>query len=75
MRQTNNANPIKSMRQTGRQSSWIFTRKEKLMRLPNNLKGVSQSRISKKFCVTWQDINHRSSKMVKNNYKREKNPK
>ena len=44
------------------------------MRLPNNLKGVSQSRISKKISVSWRDINHKSSKMVKNNYKREKTP-
>jgi hypothetical protein len=35
---------------------------------------VSQSRISKKISVSWRDINHKSSKMVKNNYKREKTP-
>ena len=62
------------MKRTGRRSSWTFTKKEKLMRLPNNLKGVSQSRISKKISVSWRDINHKSSKMVKNNYKREKTP-
>jgi len=40
---------------------------EKLMRVANNLKDVSQSRISKKISVTWRDINHKSSKMGKNN--------
>ncbi len=45
------------------------------MRLPNNLKGVSQSRVSKKISVTWRDVNHKSSKMGKNNKKREKTPK
>ena len=62
------------MKRTGRRSSWTFTRKEKLVRQPNNRIGVSKSRFLEKFSVTWQDINKVLSKMGKNNSKHKKTP-
>ena len=55
------------MKRTGRRSSWTFTRKEKLVRQPNNRIDVSKARFFEKFSVTWQDINKVLSKMGKNN--------
>ena len=58
------AYPIKDKKRTGRPSSWTTDRKKKLKRLVNHRKGVSLTRLSKKFSVTQQYISTSYQKWV-----------
>ena len=47
-----NEKSIEDKNKTGRPTSWTSTRKNKLKRLTNNRKGVSQRRLGRKFKVS-----------------------
>ena len=64
---------IKDKKQTGRPTSWTTTRKNKLKRLTNNRKGVSQRQLGRNFNVSY--ICRQLSKMNISCFKREKTPK
>ena len=51
-----NGESIKDKKQTGRPTSWTTTRKNKLKRLTNNRKGVSQRQLGRKFNVSHMTI-------------------
>ena len=66
---------IKDKKQTGRPTSWTTTRKNKLKRLTNNCKGVSQRQLGRKFNVSHMNICRKLLKMNISCFKREKTPK
>ena len=66
---------IKDKKQTGRPTTWATTRKNKLKRLTNNRKGVSQRQLGRKFNVSHMTICRQLSKMNISCFKREKTPK
>jgi len=62
---------IKDKKQTGRPTSWTTTRKNKLKRLTNNRKGVSQRLLGRKFNVSHMTFCRQLSKMNIFCFKRE----
>jgi hypothetical protein len=70
-----NGESIKDKKQTGRPTSWTTTRKNKLKRLTNNRKGVSQRQLGRKFNVSHMNICRQLSKMNISCFKLEKTPK
>ena len=66
---------IKDKKQTGRPTSWTTTRKNKLKRLTNNRKGISQRGLGCKFNVSYMTICRQLSKMTISCLKRGKTPK
>ena len=66
------SNSIKGKIRTGRKSTWISNRKQRLKRLVNNEKGVRQRKLYKEIQITQPFISYELSKMSLNNYKREK---
>ena len=66
---------IKDKKRTGRPSSWTAANKNKLKRLTNNRKGVSQRKLAKKFNVSQRNISDQLSRMKIECRKREKTPK
>ena len=70
-----NEESIEDKKKTGRPTSWTSTRKNKLKRLTNNRKGVSQRQLGRKFGVSPMTICRQLSKMNISCHKREKTPK
>ncbi len=70
-----NEESIEDKKKTGLPTSWTSTRKNKLKRLANNRKGVSQRRLGRKFNVSDVTICRQLSKMNISCHKREKTPK
>ena len=66
---------IKDKKKTVRPTSWTTTRKNKLKRLTNNRKGVSQRQLGRKFNVYHMTICRQLLKMNISCFKREKTPK
>ena len=58
-----NEESIKDKKQTGRQTSWTSTRKNKLKRLTNNRRGISQRWLGRKFNISHMTICRQLSKM------------
>lgn len=67
--------PIRDKKRTGRPSSWTPARTRKLKRLANNRRGVSQTKLARKFDVSQQAIGKKLTKMGIYYRKREKTPK
>lgn len=66
---------INDNKRTGRPSSWTADKKNKLKRLTNNRKGVSQRKLARKFNVCQTNISAQLARMKIECRKREKTPK
>ena len=66
---------INDNKRTGRPSSWTADKKDKLKRLTNNLKGVSQRKLARKFNVCQTNISAQLARIKIKCQKREKTPK
>ena len=65
---------INDKKKTGRPISWTSARKNRLKRLADNRKGVTQRRLGRKLGVSRVTICRQLSKMSISYYKREKTP-